>query len=78
MNYLLQYAYDDAPNQWETFSFYADVDRAMRDYNTRRAYDAEHGIVRTWKVEFKVPTGTVAEMLEFKKDWNTGIWNQKI
>lgn len=77
MKYVLQYAYYETPDQWQTWSFYADVDRAMNDYRARRDYDTDHAIVRKWKVEFKSPTGTLAEMLEFKKDWNTGIWNNK-
>lgn len=74
MNYLLQYQFPDE-TVWHTWSYYADVDRAMNDYKARRDYDTEHGIVRTWRVEFRQPTGAVAEMLAFRKDYNTNIWN---
>lgn len=77
MKFLLQYAYDDEPSQWQTFSFYADIDRAVVEYQKRRDYDRDHDVVRKWRVEFKSPTGTIAEMLEFKKDWNTRIWNEQ-
>ena len=29
MKYVLQYAYYETPDQWQTWSFYADVDRAI-------------------------------------------------
>ena len=77
MKYKLQYAFNDEPNLWKTFSFYENMDRAVDDLQRRRAYDKDHDVVRKWRVEFKSPTGNLAEMLEFRRDLATKVWNMK-